>query len=620
MPFPRSRHSGGKITIAALLSVAIVMVTSFGAYFELYIPSAYATPVSTAVTVLNTPPVWTVDAQESTQSSTSTPTNAGYTLAFTATATDSGNDNYWLIICSASSSPIAHNNAPPSCGSGIQWAISATTTSASSTIAATTTIATAPFNTESNPWYAYVCDGNSSGAQCNGIVKQGTGSTASPFVIDHPPTFPAISNSGPVYPGNSETWNATASTTDIIRGADTVQLFVCKTNSFNGSTSTNPCPGGTWATSTLSQTNPSTSTKIVIPTQDANYGAFTFIVNNFGLAATSTNQGFNSWFHVIEAPPTISAATISLIDQSGSGDLKLITPNATTSGYKVTFTVTDNNSCLNASSTNEIASTTANIYRSGVTQASCKLSTDANTNSCYPYAANFSTTNYTPIICTQDAQTCNATVTNITFTCTFPLWYNADPTDVGSVFAAQNWLASVQANAYLGAGTTTAVSSTLVESSVGNELDSFLAFGVTKTSISYGGLQPGFSNDPLATTTDLQEQGNTGVDENLYGDTMCTTWTAQDSCDAGGPNAGTKIPVLNQHFATSSVSYASGTSLTASTTPSLLGIHVLKTTATSSPQTKNTWWGILIPGAISLSGNYTGQNTVLAVVASSTNW
>ena len=132
--------------------------------------------------------------------------------------------------------------------------------------------------------------------------------------------------------------------------------------------------------------------------------------------------------------------------------------------------------------------------------------------------------------------------------------------------------------------------------------------------------EPGQQNDPLATTTDLLAYGNVGLDEDLYGDTMCTTWTTADSCDIGGVNPATKIPVNNQKYATSSVAYAAGNSLTSSTSPSLLLINVPKTTSTSSPETKNTWWGINIPSAITLAGNYSGQNTITAIKSDPTNW
>jgi hypothetical protein len=604
-------NSGGKITVAAMLSVALVVVTSFGAYFELFIPSAHATPVSTAVTVLNTPPAWTVGVQESAPgSATTTPTNAGAVLSFTATATNGTADPYWLIICSASSTPVAHTASPPTCSSGFQWAISATTTSASSTIAATTTVATAPFNNENNAWYGYVCNADPTGGLCNPVGEQGTpgAATASPFVIDHPPVFANIVNSGGVNPGSSETWTATAYSTDVLRGGDTVQLFVCKTNAFNTASTT--CSGGAWATSTLAASNPSTSTAIAIPTQDANYPAYVFVANNFGVVATSTFEGYNSWYSVNSVAPTILPASIIV---NGGSAMILTAPAATSGPFTVTFTVNDNNSCQSASSTNEIASVIANVYENPIaTSTSCLASGQYNSNSCYPNSSTL-----TGMTCAQVGGSCSGPLdTTADFSCTFNLWYNADPTDTGSAFLGGTWLGAASSSNWKG------VNSTLVQGSSGTNVNSLTAFNVTKTSISYGGLTPG-NSVALSTTTDLVEQGNTGLDENLYGDTMCTTWTGQDSCDAGGPSATTKITVNNQEFATSSVAYnAVGQAfpLTASTSPSLVGIHVQKTTATSTPFTKNTFWGILVPGTITLAGNYSGQDTIIGVESSSTNW
>ena len=617
--FSTRYNSGGKITVAAMLSVALVVVTSFGAYFELYIPIAHATPVSTSVNVLNTPPAWTVGVQESPASATTTPTNAGAVLSFTATATNGSADPYWLIICSASSTPNAHTASPPTCSSGFQWAISATTTSASSTIAATTTIATAPFNNENNAWYGYVCNADPTGGLCNPVMEQGTGSSASPFVIDHPPVFFNITNSGGVNPGSSETWNATAYTTDVLRGGDTVQLFVCKTNAFNAASST--CSGGAWATSTLVATNPTTSTPIAIPTQDANYPAYVFVANNFGVVATSTFEGSSSWFAVNSVAPTISAASISV---NGGSAMVLTNPAATSGPFTVSFVVNDNNSCLNASSTNEIASAIANVYESPIaTSTNCLASGQFNSNSCYPNASPYSN-----MICTQTStSTCTALTTTINFSCTFNLWYNSDPTDVGSAFAGGTWLGAASSSNWKG------VNSTLIQGITGTPVNSLTAFGVTKTSISYGGLTPG-NSVALSTTTDLIEQGNTGLDESLFGSTMCAATSSgglwnyptnpdPDQCDAGGVNAATKIPVVNQQFATSSVAYnapAQAFPLTASTSASLLGIHVQKTTSTSTPFTKNTFWGMLVPGAITQAGNYFGQDTIIGVESSSTNW
>jgi hypothetical protein len=607
----------GKASVFALIAGISMTLGWFLLFFQWSIPQARADNVSTSLTVLNTPPFWVSDAQESTESSTSTPTNAGDIIRFVAIADDSSNDNYWLLICSASSTPVAHNNAPPSCGSGLQWAISATTTHNTQASAATTTKETFPFATESNNWFGYICDGNTTGAQCNPIMKNGSGTTVSPFVINHPPVFKTISNDGPKDPGAIITWTASAYDNDTIRVADTVKLYVCKAADF--ATSTGCGAGGTWAASTFVVSNPATSTTLAIPLQDKSYSAFVYIEDQSFLVATSTFEASHSDFSVNNVTPSVDPTTISLVNRGGVvGDLTLNRPAGTSSTFTVQFIVSDNNSCQNSSSGNEIASATTTIYRSGIGASACQTSGNYDTNSCYPSA-----NTQTQIVCSQDtsgATTGNAcsgsSDSTVGWVCSFPLWFNADPTDAGSVHAAENWLAGTQVTDDNG------LLSPFSTSTTGNDLDSFLAIAVTKTSINYSGLQPGQQNDPLATTTDLQEQGNTGVAESLYGDTMCTTWTAVDSCDTGGADATRKIPVSNQEFASSSVAFASTNahSLTASTSPRQLALNVPKTTSTSSIQTKNTWWGINVPGSITVAGSYSGQNTILGIVASTTVW
>jgi hypothetical protein len=598
--------------LPVFLIVALLAGASGLLFFNVSTPVARADNLQTSLTVLNTPPAWTVDAQEATQSSTSTPTNAGATLSFIGTATDSSNDNYWLLICSASSTPVANNNRPPDCSSGIMWARSATTTSGSQATAATTTIEKFPFNQESNPWYAYICDGNSTGAQCNAVMKQGTAPTVSPFVINHPPMFFSVSNNSPQNPGATVTWTAVASDTDMIRGGDTVKLMVCKATDYI--TAATSCgAGGTWATSTQVLSNPATSTPIVIPSQDKTYNAFVYVSDQSGLNATSTFQGSASSFVVNNVAPTVTAATISLVDPATAGSTTFLTPTqpAATSGpYYVKFTAVDNNGCQNASAGNEIALATTSIYRTAIGQSACQTVTNSNTNNCYPSADPA-----TNITCVQDGGSCSgATDSDATFTCTFSLWYNADATVPSSQYSSDSWSASVQVK-----DDNNAVSPT-TQGTTPNEVDQLLAFSVSQTGISFGGLQPGQKNDPLATTTTMLEQGNVGLDQSLYGDTMCTTWTGHDTCDVGGADATRKIPVANQHFATSSVVYASGATLTGSTTPASLAIHIQKTTATSSPQSKNTYWGINVPGTITVAGSYQGQDTITAVTSNSSFW
>lgn len=609
--------ASGKITLLAICGIAASLFVFVAIIsYNVEVPTVSADNVTTSVYVLNTPPQWTVDAEESTASATSSPTNAGQVVTWIGTATDSNADNYYLIICKTGSVPTPNVSAAPTCSGGMsnQWAVSGATASAAQASAATTTKETFPFANESNDWFAWVCDGNVSLPQCNTTYKQGNGTAtkASPFVVNHPPVFTAIVNDTPAIPGETVTWNSTATDTDIIRGGDTVQLIVCKANDFTG---TSCGAGGAWATSTFATFNPATTTPVVIPSQDKVYAAYTFIKDNYDLAATSSTQGTNSSFTVTNVAPSISAATVSLVDPTSGGSVTLVRPHATSGPYQVTFQVTDNNSCLNSSSGNEISSVSANAYRSGIGSSSCLIAGDYNTNNCYPQAA-APNTNFS---CVQDGASCSGSSdTTATFTCSFALWYNADPTDGSSQFPSENWLASAKAI------DDQTASSGVVQASTGNELLSFLAFDVPETSIGYGGLQPGQTIDPFvaATSTTLLAYGNVGMDQTLYGDTMCTTWTSADSCDNNGVNPANDIPISNQKAATSTIAYSSPFSytITASTSPVSVPIHIQKTTATNTPQSKATLWAISIPIAITLAGTYTGQNTITAVTSASANW
>ncbi len=599
--------SAGRVTVITIMGGSALFLGLFMFLaLDVHVPRVNADDVTTSVHILNTPPTWTVDAQEEVESSITSPTNVGTTSAWVATATDSNSDHYYLIICKTGSAPTATTGGAPTCNGGISntWALSPRTASASQAIAATTTLESFP---ESNAWFAWICDDNASLGQCNATSKQGTGSTASPFIVNHPPVFASVSNNAPKDPGQTVTWTTTAYDNDTLT-TNTVKLFLCKAADFaNGACGA----GGTWATSTLSASNPSTSTAIAIPTQDKTYSAFAYLVDAFGLAATSSVEATNSSFVVNNVAPTVSAASISLVDPrtaSTTGFLTLVNPAATSGPYKVQFQVDDNNSCLNASSGNEITHVITNVYRSSAT---CTGASDYNSNMCYPSASP-----NTDFSCTQDAGSCSgASDTSSTWTCTYSYWYNADPTDAGTPHSSDNWLASVQV------GDDNFATSSLTAATTGNELISFLAFDIPEAGITYGDLQPG-DQSPVATTTTLKALGNVGMDESIYGDTMCTNWSGPDSCDAGGPDATKKIPVTNQKVATSSVAYtsASAFTLSGSTTPVSLGIHVLKTTATNTPQQKSDYWGINIPSALTVAGFYNGQNTITAVTSNAADW
>lgn len=609
-----TRTTEGKITIFTSLVACLVLV-SFVTLYQVHVPVASADDVTTSVTVLNTPPTYDTDVFEVVASATTTPTNSGSIITFRVTATDSSGDNYYLIICKTSGAPTAGVSGP-TCNGGIsnQWAVSTSTPTGVAANAATTTIDTAPFNAESNHWYGFICDNNATLARCNATVNEGTPGQddAAPFVINHAPVFYSISNDGPIVPGSVLTWTSGSYDNDSLGAADQVRLIVCASAGITNGACTN---GGGYASSTLAASNAATSSTFTIPYQDRWYSAYVYVVDTHNHAATSTFQGFGDPFEIQNVAPVVDAATISILDYDDTVDeITLTVPSATSGVFKVKFTVIDDNGCLNASSTDEISSNIMAAYRSGVTQASCSSAGHYDSNSCYAATSTLFTPFYN---CTQDAGQCSgATDSDATFTCNFALWYNADPTDTTTQYTAQSWLASVRATDDDG------LTSAFTEKTNGTtELASFLAFNVSESAVAFGSLQPGDSNDPMTATTTLFAQGNIGLDQDIYGDTMCTNWTAPDSCDSGGINTATEIAIANQKVATTTYSaYADGFILSGSTTPTEVLVNVPKPTSTSSPVSRETYFGILIPASITLAGSYSGQDTITAKKSSPSNW
>lgn len=601
--------SAGKVTIftvlfgVLLLSLAVLTDIKNGGLPSL----ALANLATTSVTVLNTAPAWTTDAEESSPSSTTTPTNTGTAVSWVGTATDSSNDSYYLIICKTGASSTANAGSAPTCGGGAgnQWAVSLLTVSGAVATAATTTTEAMA---ESNAWYAWICDANLSNPQCNWVYKQGTYPTESPFSVNHRPTFTIYADDSPKNPGQLVTWTTTASDTDVDGTADTVKMFVCKSADFTG---TDCGAGGAWATSTLTASNPTSSYTLPDPKPDGTYNAYGYVVDSHNHSAAGGQQAVDSILTVNNMTPTISSSTVSLLDTDGVGNLTLLTPQGQTTGFQVKFTVSDQNSCVTQASTTEIISMQANVFRSGVGSSSCVTSGQYNANNCYPYAVGTSMWN---VSCVQDVGSCiNNTDSDATFTCTFPLWYVADATDGTGVastdppFFAQDWLPSVFA------ADNNFASTTITQGSTSNELVSFLAYNVATTSIAYGGLQPGQSNNPIIQTTDMSATGNVGLDQTLYGLDMCVTFPV---CTG---YATSTIFVTNQVYGSSSVAYGAGIPL-ALTPGAWFDINVGKTTVTTTPQVKNTYWGILVPGSITFAGDYIGRNTLIGVTGERANW
>jgi hypothetical protein len=150
------------------------------------------------------------------------------------------------------------------------------------------------------------------------------------------------------------------------------------------------------------------------------------------------------------------------------------------------------------------------------------------------------------------------------------------------------------------------------------ELISFTALDLITAQIPYGSLEPGEDSGTLSATTTILSVGNTGIDQEVIGESMCGTFSVGNECDV---SATSTVPENQQKFASTSLSYGSGFALAlSSSTNQEVELDVNKTTSTSTPNTGVTYWGIAVPISITLAGSYQGLNTFIAVTAEAANW
>lgn len=613
--------TAGKITIfTAFLGVvvfSIIFLLNIGAKeFKEATAQGVAT---TSVTVLNTPPQFTAGPYELIPSSTSTPTNSGDQVTWAGTAVDSNGEDWFLLVCNGNATPTAASSSAPSCGgSDLLWAVSATTSSGAQATAATTTTESFPPYAESNDWYAWACDAVQD-ARCTSVASQGTTSTStpyqSPFNVNRRPLFTGYWNTSPADPGTTVVFYATSTDNDVDPTQDTVSLYICSTNSFN-STSSLGCNGSTLAQTTFA-VHPNATATYALPAiiQDDDYNAYPFIVDEHGHEAIGSYQGTNTPpLTVNNVAPTISSSTITL---NGGVDMSLV-EGVENTGFTLSFVVTDANSCdaVGGGNNDEFSTTTISVFRSGVGTSSCDGLTigQYDPNDCYPSILPSETWD---LQCTASSGSCTAGGGDSTMTvdCTFPLWFVADPTEGSSIadtfYFAEHWTAGISATDDDGATSTFERGQATT-----TEVLAVTALNLLSPTIAYGGIEPGDDTGTLSASTTVESTGNTGLDQGLTGEAMCGTYTTGSPC----PTSPTQtIPESEQEFATSSLSYGSGTSLSSSTQYDLL-LQVDKTTATDSPNTGVTWWGIAVPATITLAGSYTGENTFVAVKSDPATW
>lgn len=543
------------------------------------ISAATYTNITSQVTIGNTAPSFTSGPAEATASTSTAPTSIGGTVQFNATATDPNSEGYYLIICSTNSVTAGSGGASPTCGARTYCKNTSAISSGTATSCSYTAVDTDPW---SNAWYAFVCDNNSTVAACS-AYSQGSGDSGSPFFVNHPPRFTAISSNTPQNPGSSITWTSTASDDDT---GSTVKLLVCKTNAM----SSGACTGGAWCTSTAVTSNPSCSYSIPTPTADGSYDAWVFVVDQFNTPAPHHTgprpplepemQESESDFVVNNVAPSVSSVTLN-------GGSAITLTESTTTTVSMTASVTDNNGCRNKGNTaDEISSVKGYLYRSGITYTGCDTAGEANNNNCYPEL-------------TCSAGTCTNGIT--TYTCSANVQYYADPTDYnycsiqGLMYRYENWLTTFNAvddnsasgNATLGTGV---------------ELNSLVGF-TTQSLIDYGELSAGGVNDPLDKTTVITPTGNAPFHVNISGTKLCTDYS---TCSTSGK---TPLDIAQQKYSlVTSTAYASGTALSATPTKALIGVTKPNN---GTVTTKTIWWGVSIPIG-TVSGTYNGVNTLTA--------
>jgi hypothetical protein len=618
--FPNYMQTAGKISVlAAIVGLAVFIFAFIVDVGHQEIQKVSAQTASTSLQVLNTPPTFTVEPFEVTPSSTTTPTNSGDVVTWSATGNDANGAPYYLLICDDDTNPpIAANGGAPSCGAGaVQWGVSVATPSDDPATVSTTTVEAAPF-VESNVWYAWVCDGDVTQAECIVTPSQGavpTAASSSPFNMNRRPVLTSATPAGAIDPGDTLTFNSVSSDPDSVDTDDNLFLIVCA-NSGDYNATTNNCDTNFIASTTGAVTdNATAATSTAAVLRDGVRPARAFLVDEHGHEALNNDIVVD--YTVNNVTPTIvsgnvvlnNGANLSLTDSSGGE----------TTGFELDFEVSDANSCMNETDVpgSEIEGYQVAVYRTSVGTSTGECNpTDGiyDPNFCYESSQAPAVWN---LSCTASSTSCTGpTDTNILYECTFPLWFLADPTD-GGPHVGDSWSASV-------AGVDDqAATSTFVQGASPVPLDSAAYFGLLTAEIPYGGLAPGDGYTTLgvgpdgSATTTVENLGNTRLDQELDGSVMCPTFVSTSSdCSLA---ASSTVFVESQRFGTTTALYSAlGAGATALTTTTVavapLDINVAETVATSTYAQGVTYWGIFVPGAVTVAGTYTGLNTIYGAI------
>jgi hypothetical protein len=279
---------------------------------------------------------------------------------------------------------------------------------------------------------------------------------------------------------------------------------------------------------------------------------------------TDNGDEYESYFNIPEMIMQY-APTLDVFTFNDGQDISLL-PGTTTRVY-ATGTVTD----FNGFSDLVLASST--MYRSGVTGgASCS----ADNNECYISTASNS------------CQFASCAENSCVLECYSDIYFHADPTDAGSTYGGEEWLAFIEVEDSLGGYGFT--------SALGVEMLTLRAIDVTGE-IDYGSLFVNADTGSFNASTSIENQGNVEVDIEIQGTDL-------------SDGATSVVPASQQKFATSAFTYsACGVScaLLSSTTPVSINVDLAKPIVENPLVSDDVFWGIAIPFGVN-STPHQGMN------------
>lgn len=581
----KMKHSLPIIVIFCILNTLVLgfsfnlnfdFVETDGNGFFRMATSVQADTASTTVTVKNAPPTFFVNPAENPISSSTSPVNVGGSIGFTGTGTDGEGDDYWFIVCSTGVATSTQPGGLPTC-QATQFCISSKASSSASA-SCTYNNVTDP-GSETQNWYAFVCDDHYGDPRCS-PAGQGSGDSGSPFYVNHAPQitrlFTSVDNQDP---GVLFTFTASTTDSDVQGGGDHMNFYVCATTT--GWTTWGGCASGqTLCTgSSTIPTSASCTYATGIPRMHGAYTYYGFIKDWHGLPALASDNGTSSQYNVNNVAPTVSNVTLN----HGSNITLNIKNALNVDIFASSTSVTDNNGCT------DLSSATSTVYLSSVANGS---NCTSNGNNCYNTAAAYCWISK----CTGPSSATAAV------TCSSSLEFYTIPTDASSIASTSSWYAKIKVADALGlkgAGSYTTLD--------GVEVISTAALDVSELNIPYGTVQAGTNTGAANVATTIVNFGNTPIDTAVSGYDMLRNGV--------GPQF---IGIENQKHLVNPFDFNTQGTVTSSSTPDTVQTNISRPNSLTDV-TNPIYWGIAVPFGVP-SANFSGYNLFTVVLDKYSNW